>query len=170
MLNFQTSQLIQFQCTIFVFMFPYIWRCLLPKMPLIDHKRSLTFSLNSSRPSDIYMHHWPRPSLIQTETIYIYCLFGAEPLSKPMLDHCKLNHKEYTQMKFKSNNYLSIQEKSLKNIVCKILAMFVKDQTCQCISGNQRTTIRYTKFCLWKPYEKVVLWNLMLHELWADIH
>ena len=87
MLNFQTSQLIQFQCTIFVFMLPYIWRCLLPKMPLIDHKRSLTFSLNSSRPSDIYMHHWSRPSLIHTETIYIY-IYIACSVPNHCLNQC----------------------------------------------------------------------------------
>ena len=38
--------------------------------------------LNSLRPSDTYMHQYNIPALVQ---IMAYGLFGAKPLSEPML-------------------------------------------------------------------------------------
>ena len=40
---------------------------------------------NSLRPNDAYMHQENRPSLLQ---IMACCLFGAKPLSVPMLEYC----------------------------------------------------------------------------------
>ena len=41
--------------------------------------------INSLRPSDLYMHRQPRPSLFQ---IMASRLFSAKPLSEPMLVYC----------------------------------------------------------------------------------
>ena len=44
--------------------------------------------LNSSPPSAAYMRQWIELALVQTMAC---CLFGAMPLSKPMLGYCQLN-------------------------------------------------------------------------------
>ena len=41
--------------------------------------------LNSLRPSDAYMRRWTGSSLVQ---IMACRLFGAKPLSEPMLEYC----------------------------------------------------------------------------------
>ena len=43
------------------------------------------YFINSWRPSDAYMCHQTRPSLVQ---IMACCLVGAKPLSEPMLGYC----------------------------------------------------------------------------------
>ena len=48
--------------------------------------------VNSLRPSDAYMRQQTRPSLVQ--------IFGAKPLSEPMMTYCQLNHKEHISMKY----------------------------------------------------------------------
>ena len=52
---------------------------------------------NSLRPSDAYMRRKPRPSLIQMMACR---LFGAKPLSEPMLHCCKFDIKEQTSVTF----------------------------------------------------------------------
>ena len=44
--------------------------------------------VNSLRPRDAYMHHQTRPSLVQIMACH---LFGAKPLSKPMLHYCQMD-------------------------------------------------------------------------------
>ena len=46
---------------------------------------SSKFVLNSLRPSDAYMRRWTGSSLVQ---IMACRLFGAKPLSEPMLEYC----------------------------------------------------------------------------------
>ena len=55
--------------------------------------------LHSLRPSDAYMHHQPRPSLVQ---IMACRLFGAKTLSQPMLYYCQLDPYEQTSVKLYS--------------------------------------------------------------------
>ena len=42
-------------------------------------------AINSLRSSDAYMRHWTGPSLVQIMACH---LFGAKPLSEPMLEYC----------------------------------------------------------------------------------
>ena len=53
--------------------------------------------INSLRPSDAYMHPQPRTSLAQ---IMACRLFGAKPLSEPMLEYYQLDPWEQTSVKF----------------------------------------------------------------------
>ena len=53
--------------------------------------------VNSSPPSAAYMHQWIGSALVQ---IMAYHLFGAKPLSKPMLGYFQLDPKEQTSVKF----------------------------------------------------------------------
>ena len=45
--------------------------------------------VNSSPPSAAYMRQWIGSALVQIMACH---LFGAKPLSKPMLDYCQLDH------------------------------------------------------------------------------
>ena len=55
--------------------------------------------LKSSPPSAAYMRHWTRSASVQ---IMACRLFGAEPLSGPMLEYCQLAHWEQISVKFYS--------------------------------------------------------------------
>ena len=50
-------------------------------------------------------------------------LFGAKPLSKPMLDYCQLDPQEQTSMTFWSKYKLFIHENASENIVCEMAAI-----------------------------------------------
>ena len=52
---------------------------------LYDPSIPAFFPINSLRQSDVYMHHQPRPSLVQIMACH---LAGAKPLSEPMLVYC----------------------------------------------------------------------------------
>ena len=63
-----------------------------PLLILLNHSHfsllcpfNLHCCCNSLRPSDAYMHHKPRPSLVQ---IMACRLAGAKPSSKPTLEYC----------------------------------------------------------------------------------
>ena len=56
--------------------------------------------VNSLSPSTAYMHRWIGSVLVQ---IMACRLFGAKPLSKPMLRYCQLDPWEQTSVKFWSN-------------------------------------------------------------------
>ena len=45
-------------------------------------------------------------------------LFGAKPLSKPILGYCQLDHEEQTSVKFLSKYKLSTHENASEYIVC----------------------------------------------------
>ena len=55
--------------------------------------------VNSSPPSATYMRQWTGSALLQ---IMAWRLFGAKPLSKPMLGYCQLYPWEQTTVKFSS--------------------------------------------------------------------
>ena len=52
--------------------------------------------IDSSPPSAAYMRQWIGPALVQ---IMAYPLFGAKPLSTPLLGYCQLNHQGQTSVK-----------------------------------------------------------------------
>ena len=53
--------------------------------------------VNSSPPGAAYMHQWIGSALVQ---IMAWRLFGAKPLSKPMLSYCQLDPWGQTSLKF----------------------------------------------------------------------
>ena len=53
--------------------------------------------VNSLRPSDAYMLPQPRTALVE---IMACRLFGAKPLSEPMLEYCQFDPWEQTSVKF----------------------------------------------------------------------
>ena len=61
--------------------------------------RSMCVRFNSSPPSVAYIRQWIGWALVQ---IMACRLFGAKPLSKPMLCQCQLDPKEQTSVKFQS--------------------------------------------------------------------
>ena len=50
-------------------------------------------------------------------------LFGAKPLSKPMLGFGQLDPKEQTSMKFDLKYQIFIHESTFENIICKMVAI-----------------------------------------------
>ena len=87
-------------------------------------KQAMVLLVNSLRLRDAYMHHQMRPSLVQ---IMACRLFGAQPLSEPMLDYCQLDPCEHKSVKFKSkyNNFhwrKCISECFLQNVGCLVSA------------------------------------------------
>ena len=86
-------------------------------------------SLNSSPPSAAYMSQWIGSALVK---IMACRLFGAKPLSKPLLGYCQLDPEEQTSVKSYQNSKFFVQENSSENIVCEmvvILSMISKPQT-----------------------------------------
>ena len=51
-------------------------------------------------------------------------LYGAKPLSKPVLGYCKLTLRNKLQWNFNQNTKLFIQENASENIVCEMAAIF----------------------------------------------
>ena len=67
---------------------------------------------NSLRANDAYMHQQPRTSLVQIKASR---LFGAKPLSEPMLEYCQWDPWEHKlQFDFNRNLYIFIWKKHLK--------------------------------------------------------
>ena len=54
-------------------------------LPRSGHVSTQELYFKSLRPSDAYMRQKPNPSLVQ---IMACRLFGAKPLSEPMLEYC----------------------------------------------------------------------------------
>ena len=69
--------------------------------------------------SAAYMRQWFGSALVE---IMACRLFGAKPLSIPMIKYCQLDTEEQTSMKFKTQT-LFIHENASVNIVCKIAAI-----------------------------------------------
>ena len=80
--------------------------------------------VNSSPPSAAYMRQWIESALVQI----IACrLFGAKPLSKPMLGYCQFtplgtNFSE----NFNQNTKLFIHENASENVVCEMSAILFR--------------------------------------------
>ena len=77
--------------------------------------------LNSSPPSAAYMRQWIGSALVQ---IMACRLFGAKPLSKPMLGNCQLNPYGHTSVKFQSKYiFFSFTKMHLKISSAKLAAI-----------------------------------------------
>ena len=63
-------------------------------------------------------------------------LFGAKPLSIPMLDYCHLDPWKQILLKFELDTIL-IQENASENVDCKILAIFILASMCQVYNRGQ---------------------------------
>ena len=50
-------------------------------------------------------------------------LFGAKPLSQPMLGYCQLNPQEQLQWNYNQNTEIFIEENAFENIVCEMAAI-----------------------------------------------
>ena len=61
------------------------------------HTRDMVSLFNSSPPSAAYMRQWIGSALVQ---IMACRLFGAKPLSKPMLGYCQLDPQEQISVTF----------------------------------------------------------------------
>ena len=87
------------------------------------------------RPSDAYMHQSVQHTLVQ---IMACRLFGAKPLSRPMLPYCQLDPKEHISVIFYVKFKVFIQGNALKNVVCEMVAIFSRSQCvgwdCRCMS------------------------------------
>ena len=83
----------------------------------IKSNYDLAFAFNSSPPSAEYMRQCIGSALVQ---IMACRLFGAKPLSKPMLDYSQLSHKNKFQWKFNQNTKVFIHENASENIVCEM--------------------------------------------------
>ena len=75
--------------------------------------------INSSPPSAAYMRQWIRSASVQTMACR---LFGAKPLSEPLLGYCQLDPKEQTsaEWNFNQNTKHFIHENTCDDIVCEM--------------------------------------------------
>ena len=93
-----------------------------------------TWDINSLRPNDAYRRQWTW----SLDQIMAGRMFGAHPLSDPMLIYCQMNHKEHISRKF----YLKLQSihprKLSSNIIWKLEAIFSRPQWAYPISSSVR--------------------------------
>ena len=102
----------------------YRFHCV-PLVFRVDHFPSsvlifLNLTFNSSPTTAAYMHQWIKSVLVQ---IMACRLFGAKPLSEPMLGYCQLNPLNKIQWIFNRNTNLFIHENASQNIVCQKAAI-----------------------------------------------
>ena len=71
--------------------------CKTPQKNVHIRKLLLLYMLNSFPPSATYMRQWMGSALLQ---IMARRLFGAKPLSEPMLSYCQLDSWEHISVKF----------------------------------------------------------------------
>ena len=69
----------------------FVWFPPKPSIDCINNVPQGGTIVNLLRPRDVYMRRWTWSSLVQ---IMVWCLFGAKPLSKPMLTSNQLEHKD----------------------------------------------------------------------------
>ena len=88
------------------------------------------------------MRRWTGPSLIQ---VMACRLFGAKPLSEPMLANCQLDSCEQISVKFKSKFYHFHSKNVFENVFCKIDGHSVQ-------GGDELIyrLVHYVKSTLWR--------------------
>ena len=87
---------------------------------LLRRSLYIDITLNSSHPSFVSIRQWIVSALVQIMACH---LFGAKPLSKPMLGYCQWNLRNKLQWNF-SNTKLFINEMASENIVCQMTVIF----------------------------------------------
>ena len=89
------------------------------------------------------MRQWIGSALVQ---IMACRLFGAKPLSKPVLGYCQLNPQEQILVKFYKNKKLFSRKNASKNIVCEIAAILSRGEWVKTATSfdtrTQQTTIK----------------------------
>ena len=68
----------------------------------------------------IYMRQWIGSALLQ---IMVCRLFGAKPLSEPMLEYCQFDPWQQASMKFQQKFNTFIHVNAYENIVCEMAAI-----------------------------------------------
>ena len=93
-------------------------------------------TVNSSPPYAVYMYQWSGVALVQ---IMACRLFGAKPLSKPMLDCCHWTLRNKLQWNFNQNAKLFIRENACENIVLEMAAILSRGRwvNCKCQEVHQ---------------------------------
>ena len=81
--------------------------------------------VNSSPPNAAYMHQWIVSALLQ---IMACRLYGAKPLSEPMLDYYQLNPGNNFQWNSNQNTKFFSHKNASENIVCKMAAILSKGE------------------------------------------
>ena len=76
----------------------------------------LIMPINSAPPNAAYMHQWIGSALVR---ILVCRLFGAKPLSKPMLCYCQLVLSNKFQWIFKQNTKLFTHENVSESVDCE---------------------------------------------------
>ena len=89
----------------------------------IDNNQWILRTVNSSPPSAAYMSRCIGSALVQ---IMACRLFGAKPLSEPVLSHSQLDPQEQTSVKFESKHF--IHENAYENIVCGMAAILSRER------------------------------------------
>ena len=84
-----------------------------------------SFWFNSLQPRDACIRYQTRPSLVQ---IMVCRLFGAKPLSQPMLDYCPSTHGNIFQWNLNQNTTISIEDSEFQNVVRKSSAILSRPQ------------------------------------------
>ena len=77
--------------------------------------------VNPSPPSAAYMRQWIRSALVQ---VMACRLFGAKPLSKPMLGYCQLHPYKQTSVNIVTKYKTFYSSKYIWNIICEMAAIF----------------------------------------------
>ena len=106
---------------------------------------------NSSSPGGAYMRQWIRPALVQ---IIAFCLFGAKPLSKPMLAYWPVG-KNFTEILIKIQK-VSFAKLHLK-IVREMAAILSRGRWVYCAENINVKTASW-KFAL-KCIINVIWWS-----------
>ena len=76
--------------------------------------------IKSLKPSDAYVRHQPRPSLVQ---IMSWRLFGTKPLSEPMMYYCHSDPEEEASVKLYSKFTYFHCKNALEQVVWKMTAI-----------------------------------------------
>ena len=101
--------------------------------------------VNSFRPSATCTRRQTRTSLVQ---ILACRLFGAKPLSEPVLEYCEFDPWEQTSVKFYSKFKNFIEENAFENVVCKMAAILFR--------GRWVTAVETPNYrCPWQSTERV---------------
>ena len=95
-------------------------------------------SINSSPPSAAYTRQWIGSALVQ---IMACRLFGAKPLSEPMLGNCQLDPWEQNLWKSNWNSCIFMQENTLENVVCETVAILSRGKWIKsaCLPQHHKT-------------------------------
>ena len=118
------------------------------KMDVMAEWDCSTFKFNSSPPSATYLRQWTDSVLVQ---IMACRLFGAKPLSEPMLDYSQLNPRNKLQWNFNQNTIFFIDGNAFQKVACEMAAILSRGR------WVTRVEVRHILQCLVHDF---VTWNV----------